>query len=823
MFDKDWESLNESQRQAVITINENSLVLAPAGTGKTKVIAMRTAHMIRQGALPTSILCLTFTNKAAKEMEERIRGYVPDAVDALTIKTFHSFCYEIIGLERDASHFTFPCTIVDEADAAVLLQRIAQHLMPTESIDDSLLLGFVENTKRYSLERDVEERYDYLEVASDFVKQAGHQHPVLVRFGGEILRHYQNYLKQNNSVDFMDLIVEATYLLEQPEVAKRWQSRYQMIQVDEVQDTSKREYHIIKILAETNCIALFGDFNQTIYEWRGSAPQEMLSDYKEQFAPVQIQLTQNYRSTQVLLKAANNFIKNALREPMQCEAMIGEIGAPIEVMVAQNKRHEQQAIATSIKKYHMGSLGETAILTRTNGYAKDIYKVLTANGIPCIKVDTIRLFRKPEVKAVLSFFHYGVNKRNSMALERMLTQPIIGVEGWLLKEIKRGKKYYMALHDWLETDSEDPYQKLFKSFYGQDVVVLDVESTGLDTTTDEVIQIAAIRYGSRGVQEKIDVLLRPTCSVGDSEKVHGFTDEVLQKEGLDPVDALRQLQLFVNKSVVVGHNIKYDMDILQSMYHRYEQEPLNITKVYDTLDLARKVCPGLADYKLATLAALVETSATPNHNAFYDILATAEVMGYLIGHLEGKSNERLGAIEQYYPYVMPYKDQVESMMDTIMTQTTYESLEYLMNECGFKEGLDHEAVGNLRELYRVMKGLYEPKHSHYDNMVKLLAFTSLHYSEIEQSDLFKNKVPIITVHQAKGLEFENVYIAGCNEGLFPLRRSVEGGLLQEEKRLFYVAMTRAKSKLYLSYDGSRKMSYFVEDIGEDFKKYSQTL
>lgn len=821
MFDKDWQSLNESQKEAITTIEENSLVLAPAGTGKTKVIAMRTAYLMRQGVNPSKILCLTFTNKAAKEMEERIGGYNPLAIKEITIKTFHAFCYHLIGLEKAASHFSFPCTIVDEADSQEILQKICLHILPQVEMDYGMLLGFIENVKRFSLECSRDARYDYEAVVKDFVKVGLIENKVLSEYGGQILYLYQKYLKQNNSVDFMDLIVEATYLLEDPEILRRWQDYYEYIQVDEVQDTSKREYQIIKWLGEKHRVSFFGDFNQTIYEWRGSQPREMLADFRETFLPKEINLNCNYRSTQMLLKAANNFIKNSLQEPSICEAMVREIGSPIEVIRASSKQQELIGLAKSIRGHHMSELGETAVLTRTNGYAGEIYKVLTAYGIPCIKVDSIRLFRKPEVKSVLAFFHYSINKRNNLALERILNQPIIGMENWLLTELKKTKKCYMGLGDWMSTETADPYQPLFRAYEKNEIVVLDVESTGLDTTIDEVIQIAAIRYGKDGVSETLDVLLKPTRSVGTSQDVHGFSDERLAREGIDPEEALEKLNHFATGAIIVGHNVQYDLDILQSMYYRYNQEYFMPKHIFDTLDLARKIVPNLKDHKLGTLAKLIQTEATPNHNALYDILATAEVMVFLMQKLNARAAERLDAIEQYFPYVMPYKSRVESIIDTIQSQAPYESLEYLMNDCGLKEGLEKEALGNLRELYRVMKGLYDESYSIYDNVIKLLTFTALHHSEIEQSDLFKNKIPIITVHQAKGLEFENVYIAGCNEGLFPLRRSMNSGYLQEEKRLFYVAMTRARSKLYISYDSSRKGSYFIEDIGEDFKKYSQ--
>ncbi|MGL6173310.1 MAG: 3'-5' exonuclease [Cellulosilyticaceae bacterium] len=822
MFKQDWKDLNQQQQQAVTCIDPNCLVLAPAGTGKTKVIAMRTAHLLQHEIDPYHILCLTFTNKAAKEMEERIAFYDQANVRQLTIKTFHSFCYYLINHEKDASHFTFPCSILDEADSLEIIQKITDTIDPTYDFDYKLIANFIEHVKRYSLTFPVAERYAYKEIVPSYLKEYTIKDTSLTHYGLKILSMYQKYLRKNNCVDFMDLIVEAKYLLEDPDVAKKWQYRYRYIQVDEMQDTSCREFEIIKILAQGNNLAMFGDFNQTIYEWRGSAPTSMVDEFKTHFQPIQIDLSTNYRSTQALLKAANNYIRNSQLYPLECQCQSSEVGEPIQVLRAANKHKEFVAIAESISQKKEAGAESLAVLTRTNGYAAEIHKVLTQYGVPCIKVDDIRLFRRKEVKEVLALFEYAINERNSYALHKCLTHPAIHMEDWLLQRLKPAVKAHMQLHDWFNSESNDPYAQLFTSFKKHQLVVLDVESTGLDTTLDDIIQIAAIRYGEEGVREELDVLLKPTKPVGDSYFVHGFSDETLEMRGIEPKLALQQMLDFIEGKVLIGHNIKYDLQIINSMLYRYDMPQIIGPVVYDTLDLACKIYPNLSNHKLETLSKLIETQAKPNHNALQDILATGEVLSHFIAQLKQTQSERLTYLEDIYPYLCEYKAKVSSMRDTLLSQPTYESIGYIMNECGFKPYYSKEQIEGIRELYQIAKELYDEGLSLEDNIIKLLATASLHYSQLEQTDLFKGKVPIMTVHQSKGLEFDTVYIAGCNEGLFPLTKSVNEGYLGEEKRLFYVAMTRAKKYLYLTYNTTRKMSFLVEEIGEDFKNYVQT-
>nr|WP_302600078.1 3'-5' exonuclease [uncultured Cellulosilyticum sp.] len=828
MLARDFESLNTMQKQAVETVDKSLLVLAPAGTGKTKVIAMRTAYLVKQGVLPEQILCLTFTNKAAKEMKERITSYMPKEAKNMTIKTFHSYCYHLISQEKEASHFTFPCTLIDETDSLEILKKIiAQNGLNDDDLYYPSLLSFFENVKRHSLSLPIEVRYNYREVMNDYFKEDKIWETVgskgsrgfIQKYGLQLLNTYTRYLKENNCIDFMDLIVEAKYLLEQPEILKKWQMKYHHIQVDEMQDTSSREYEIIRNIAQGHFLAMFGDFNQTIYEWRGSSPAEMTANFKQDFHPEEIALTTNYRSTQTLLNAANDYIASSRLYPIQCMPKAVEKGSPITILEAETKMGELIGLAKSVRESR--DKGSVAVLTRTNGYAKDIAKFFNHEGISCTVIEDTKFFRRKEIKDLLAFFDYSINMRNGHALLKICEHPYINMPQWLIKALRQTKDSYLYLHDWFRMASRDPYGELDEAFEKNEVVVLDVESTGLNTTKDDIIQIAAIQYGAKGVTNKLDVLLKPTKSVGDSVYVHGFTDEELAKKGIAPKDALTQLGQFTKGKVLVGHNINYDLQIISSMLSRYEMPPLEGKSVYDTLDLACKVYPKLPNHKLDTLSKLIETDSKPNHNAFWDIMATGEVLAHLRLKIAEKKQQRLEYLEAYYCYVQEYKEKVMALREYIISHTILESMSYMMNVCGFKGFYDKKQMEGFRELYRMIEGLNEEELSIQDNIINLLAFSALHYSEIEQSDLFKGRIPIITVHQAKGLEFDEVYIAGCNDCVFPSYRSVKENKLTEEMRLFYVAITRAKQHLYISYHHEKKKSIFIDKIGKEYKSYKK--
>lgn len=824
MLDADYRALNNEQKQVVDTRNQNLLVLAPAGTGKTKVIALRTAYLVQHQQEPERILCLTFTNKAAKEMRERIELYMPEEAKKMTIKTFHSFCYHLISHEKGSSHFSFPCTLIDETDSLAIVEKIIKiNKLNDENIYYQQIISFFENVKRHSLTFPLEERYHYKLIVEDYFKsqeQLGQlgkkrEHLFLKRFGLKLLNTYRRYLLENNCIDFMDLIVEAKYLLEQPEILAKWRNYYDVIQVDEMQDTSSREYDILKLLAGKQ-LSLFGDFNQTIYEWRGSNPHQMTAEFRKDFSPIEIYLTVNYRSTKNLLEAANGYIASSRLYPMQCVCMASSEGEKITLLEAATKEQEISLLKEAVieTKENTSSI---AVLTRTNEYAKKIAYAFNKSGIECTVIEDTKFFRKKEIKELLAFYDYSINDRNGHALLKLGEHPYLNIPSWLLGELRGCKSCYMYLHDWFRSDSKDPYTILFEAYTHENIVVLDVESTGLSTTKDDIIQIAAIRYGKKGVVEELDLLLKPTKSVGDSYYVHGFSDELLQEKGIDPKEALIQFTHFIQGAVLVGHNVNYDLQIIKSMMNRYGLSPIKGHHVYDTLDLAYKVYPKLSNHKLETLAKLIVTEAIPNHNAMQDILATSEVLTHLLKCIEEKKQERLEKIEAYDSYVNEYREKIAVIREYLLTHHLTEGLTYLMNECGFKAYYSPAQIENIRNLYRIINELDDQAASYEDNIINLLGFSALHYSEIEQSDLFKGRIPIITVHQAKGLEFDEVYIAGCNDKVFPSYRSLKDHQLGEEMRLFYVALTRAKKKLYISYHQEAKKSIFIDQISERYK------
>ena len=821
------EKFNEVQMEIVKEQKENLIVVAPAGTGKTSVMAERIKGLIDKGVPSERILCLTFTNKAANDMKKRIEetiGYEHQ----LEVKTIHSFCYQLISFEKEKSHYAFPISILDEADAKDIVARICiaigrqqmltkEYLMSKEMTQEiTRACYFIENIKKYSLSLPTEARYNYAALTASYLNTHEVESEFLRKYGAKLLKNYSKYLMNNNYIDFSDIVVEATYLLEDPEILNRHRNRYDYFQVDEMQDTSLAEYSVIKHLARGKNIALFGDFNQTIYEWRGSQPQDMLKHFKKYFKPKEFEMTTNYRSTQTIINAANSFVSKAKLKNTPCYANSSEIGDPIRLIQANYPSEEYSKIAAEIKSLSEEERLNVAILTRTNAQSIAMSDTLTRYGVPCLKVEDTKLFRKKEVKDMLAIFHLLSNNQNAYALEKILTHSFLSMDDGLLMKLKTSRKEHMSLYDWVSSGGKDPYTELFNAYEQNEIVVMDVESTGLDTTRDDIIQIAAVRYGKDGVQAEMDILVKTDKEVGNSFYVHGISNELLEEKGLEPLDALSKLLDFTNNKIIIGHNVTYDINIIESTLYRLGLPQLNKKKVYDTLDLARKLYPNLGNHKLCTLAEMLKTEATPNHDAFQDILATAQLLPSFVAQLKDSKADRLKLIKSLYPQVKPFEEMVQKIIQLLEDKMPNQMVIDLLNLLDFQDSYSSQQMANLREFCSIIKMMQDPNMSIKDNILKVLAFASLHPSEIDQSEFFKNRIPIITIHQAKGLEFDNVYLVGCNGNVFPSYRSVTNGKVEEEMRLFYVALTRAKKQLSISYNMKNGASEFISMIDQKY-------
>ena len=410
--------MNDRQAEAVQTTEGPLLIMAGAGSGKTRVLTHRIAYLIDEKMVnPWNILAITFTNKAAREMKERAYQLNPATQDCL-IATFHSMCVRI--LRRDADHIGYNrnFTIVDPGEQRTLMKRILKSLnLDPKKWNERTILGTISNAKNDLID----------EVA--YAAQAGDMYTQIV---AKCYEAYQKELRQSEAVDFDDLIMLTLRLFDQhPDVLTYYQQKFQYIHVDEYQDTNHAQYQLVKLLASRfKNICVVGDADQSIYGWRGADMQNILDfekDYKE--AKV-VLLEENYRSTKTILQAANDVIKNNRHRRPKNLWTQNEDGEEIVYYRANDEQDEAVFVAKTIEELSREAgykHRDFAVLYRTNAQSRTIEEALLKSNIPYTMVGGTKFYSRKEIRDVIAYLNLIANLSDNISFERIINEPKRGI------------------------------------------------------------------------------------------------------------------------------------------------------------------------------------------------------------------------------------------------------------------------------------------------------------------------------------------------------------------------------------------------------------
>jgi len=404
--------LNPQQLKAVTTTNGPVLILAGAGTGKTRVIIARISCLLHQGIEPERILAVTFTNKAANEMRERVSSMIERANSRkLTICTFHALCVRILRADIDKLGYTTNFAIYDEADQFDLIRRIISRLAaPQEKLDASLVRNFISKAKN----------------------QRRKAAPSEKDLTAAVFRRYQEDLKNYNAVDFDDLLVLAVHLLEQfPDIQAKWERRFDFVMVDEFQDTNQLQMELLHKLARVHQnVCVVGDDDQSIYGWRGAEISNIL-EFEHHFPkPTIVKLEQNYRSTNAILGAANSIIRrNPRRRPKSLWSENGD-GDRIRVVQVPDDEEEANFVTSEIQRLQLSegvSWTDIAVIFRMNAQSRLLEANLRRLQIPYRIVGSHSFFDRREVKDLLAYLSCITNPQDDISLLRIINTPARGI------------------------------------------------------------------------------------------------------------------------------------------------------------------------------------------------------------------------------------------------------------------------------------------------------------------------------------------------------------------------------------------------------------
>ena len=418
-MDKILEGLNPMQREAVMCTEGPLLIMAGAGSGKTKVLTCRVAHLLEKGVRPYRILAITFTNKAAAEMKERVSLMVGPQSKDIWLSTFHAFCAKFLRMEIEGmAGYKRNFVIYDTSDTQALVKSCLKQLnLDDKQFQPNSVLGAISTAK------------NALQDYQDFAKQAGNFHEQKV---AEVYELYQKKLRTNNALDFDDLLMLSVRLLQNnEEILERYQDKFQYIMIDEYQDTNRAQYLLAHMLADKHRnLCVVGDVDQSIYGWRGADIRNIM-DFEKDYPEVKIiTLAQNYRSTQVILNAANAVIENNNdRRPKELWTQNPQ-GELITHYLAHHERDEAQYIADTITKLntvYSTPYGDISVLYRTNTQSRVIEEAFMKCGIPYVIVGGQKFYDRKEIKDILSYMRVIFNPADSVSLLRIINVPRRGL------------------------------------------------------------------------------------------------------------------------------------------------------------------------------------------------------------------------------------------------------------------------------------------------------------------------------------------------------------------------------------------------------------
>ncbi len=483
-----FEQLNTMQQKAVLQQEGPVLVLAGAGSGKTGALTVRIAHLLETGVKPWNILAITFTNKAAKEMRERVDALAGSAAADIWISTFHSTCVRILRREIHHLDYDNQFSIYDADDQEKIMKEVFKQLNYSP-VDKS----FSSRAAMAAISKQKEEMVSWEEYAKSIDLA-----DIRMMKTAKVYQLYQKMLKENNALDFDDLIYKTVLLFRNhPEVLEKYQERFRYIMVDEYQDTNTSQYELVHQLASKyQNLCVVGDDDQSIYGWRGANIQNILDFEKDFPNTTVIKLEQNYRSTKKILEAANAVIHHNNNRKEKSLWTENEGGSILHVYKADNEYDESRYVVEQIEKMQNEgkSLNSFAVLYRTNAQSRAVEDQLVRKGIPYRLFGGVRFYERKEVRDILSYLKVLANPADTVALRRIINVPRRGIGETSLERVSHfavthGLSFYGALEHLDEIPELKTRAKKFQEFYDLfEGLRADSHNMGLSELMDAVIK-----------------------------------------------------------------------------------------------------------------------------------------------------------------------------------------------------------------------------------------------------------------------------------------------------------------------------------------------
>ena len=860
-------SLDKYQIPVVEASQGYHLVLASPGCGKTHILAERIRYARERGVKYEDMLCLTFTNRAAREMTNRIQKVVGGDFSELMVGNVHRFCSKFLF---EQGRIPADSAIIDDEEAVSI---IADYRNEDEE-------GVTRDFNRYK-------GYQTIIFFQHFIYQMEHQHPWKYYLHPEsftdddreavkhicasqkieydeqavvnIYHHAQEYMdeanapgldgktadrirvllwkmyyancyarykEENHLFDFEDLLLYTYDIYRSDPTCKR----YPWIQVDEVQDLNGMQLAIIDLLtAEDNPMVMYlGDEQQAIFSFMG-AKVETLTLLKMRCKGNVHHLQRNHRSPKYLLDVFNDYAEKQLKIDRELLPLSDNdtkaTSGDLRIIHSSTIEAEHKDITTeALSLYEQNKEERTAVIVSANSDADRISEAMTEAGLTHFKVSGRDLFDTPDVKLLLAHLSVLSNEHNSIAWTRIMkgvrafpSHALARRFNWKLKQLALSPSDFLLYPESCYT------AEFLRAYNEEEIVVFDTETTGLNVFQDDIIEIAAIRIkGGEVVGEPLDLYIETDKPIlpmlGDKENpMYAIYHEKMSTgELLSPSDALQRFLAYVGTSPILGHNANYDYNILDNNLQRYCKDTMQAHDIrcFDSLKLIRLLAPSLHSYKLENLLETFHLAGVNSHQAIDDVKATVSLVRLCAEKAREKQAQQVAFI--HHPKVKPFAN--------VLRSNYGECYREAVNRL-YKLSTDHEPalVSELSAAYNAFRsdGLINdiPRLDYILRYLRIDMLTDetvanalapqlsqyvMDINTLKEADFCNSKsilerIYVTTVHKAKGLEFDNVIIFDAADGRYPNAYNKTKQQDEEDARKFYVAMSRAKRRLFIAY------------------------
>jgi len=800
--------MNPQQREGILAVDGPVLLLAGAGSGKTRVITHRIAYLIEErGVSPDNILAVTFTNKAAKEMGERVAKILGhNTLAQPTIATFHSFCVRVLRRDIEALRIGnkgLTCTfaIYDETDQqAVVKQALKRLSLDDKTLKPRVALGRISWAKNHMIDP---QEY-FLASTNPMEEKIAH-----------IFKIYREELNKANALDFDDLLLETVRLLKSSsEVRERYNRRYKYLLIDEYQDTNRPQYELMKLLGSHGNVCVVGDEDQSIYSWRGADIKNIL-DFEKDFPNAQtIRLEQNYRSTQMILEGASAVVAQNTQRKGKNLFTTREGGSLIGYYEAPDGENEALFIADRIAKYFREAAAGTdnpvetprcAVLYRTNSQSRLVEEALRRYQIQYHMVGGFSFYDRAEVKDILSYLKLVQNPHDSIALGRVVNSPPRGIGKTTMDTLERialttGMSSWDAINRAVEEKllparaltALSNFRKLIedaRAMLGPDFAThlsTNIPSTDPLSRPETLAENPSSRPEAAGRSGETPVFsdadAATALSQDSTDDAADFDFGFATDEQINESTPLSIAANDADASFDTSFNFDFDFGPTE--------EISTIAPENATTPGAPSSAPPRASEE-ETKVGLHDASVSINPFAPIPLKqsASAATRARLDRIVEAQAGDDPTLAVREGPFRKPGDP-----------ATLPELIKFLNDRSGYIRALEDEAtpesfsrIENLKELANAAQDAT----SRGETLSEFLDHAAL----VSDADSYsaEARVTLMTLHAAKGLEFPLVFLAGMEEGLFPHSRTLQDPTqMEEERRLCYVGMTRAMDTLIMT-------------------------